>query len=227
MRSLIALLCSARWANRPSESGLKNSVRASKGARGPSGPGKGSSAALIPTIAAGEHTRSSAIRTAMAAPAECPTSAAGETSSVFRRSPTARATFGSVKSLLLRGVAVKPWPGKSRATTWWVRASSGVTSRQECVAAPVPCNRTSVGPSPMTCTCQRRPRTSMKRLASRLGQSRPCTFQSGARVIAVTGRLPAPQLQRRRCRRKATAHRRRPSRRRALLRRGVSGEMCQ
>ena len=84
---------------------------------------------------------------------------------------------GSVKPALVAGVAVKPWPGRSGITTVKRFASSGASSRKEWVEAPVPCSSSATGPCPMIWTCQRSPAASMKRLASRCGQSRPSRSQ--------------------------------------------------
>ena len=46
---------------------------------------------------------------------------------------------------LLGAIAVKPWPGRSGATTVKWRASSGARSRHECVDAPVPCRSSRAG----------------------------------------------------------------------------------
>ncbi|WP_370516123.1 hypothetical protein [Novosphingobium sp. Gsoil 351] len=59
-------------------------------------------------------------------------------------------------------------------------ASSGMTPRQLCVAAPVPWSRASAGPLPSVWTCQVRPPAATNRLASRCGQWRPSTSQRGA-----------------------------------------------
>ena len=86
------------------------------------------------------------------------------------------------------GAVVKPCPGRSGATTVKRRASSGSRPRQEWVAAPVPWTSSSTGPSPACWTCQRSPPAWTKRLAARLGQSRPSLSHCGRSLI---GRRPA------------------------------------
>ena len=117
--------------------GLTNSSRASVGnSRAPS-PGKGNSAAPSPTILAGAAMPSSAMRIAIAAPAEWPTTTCGAMSRLFSNPPTACAIAGIASPPGGRPV-VKPWPGRSGAITVNRSASSGRSARQLCVAAPVP-----------------------------------------------------------------------------------------
>ena len=81
----------------------------------------------------------------------------GAMPSAARRAAEPAAMPGSDRPSGSGGIEVKPWPGRSGATTVKCRASSGARSRQEWVAAPVPWTSRMAGPLPITCTCQRRP----------------------------------------------------------------------
>jgi len=50
------------------------------------------------------------------------------------------------------GVPEAPWPGRSGATTRWVRVSGEITRSQCAANSPGPCSRTTGGPSPPTST---------------------------------------------------------------------------
>ena len=152
----------------------------------PASPPKGSRAAFRPTMRCGSAWPSSAIRTATAAPAECPTSrSGGGVSSACSSAPSARAMPcrpSCGEPAPPGGMPVKAWPGRSTATTVAWRASSGARSRQLWVEAPVPCSsrqQPSAWPSPgQTCTCQCRPPACTKRLRSACGQPGPSRCQS-------------------------------------------------
>ena len=73
----------------------------------PAAPEKGRSAALKPTTPAGLMLPSSVIRSATAAPAECPATSTGLTASTCSRERRAPAMPGS-DMRLLAGVSVSP-----------------------------------------------------------------------------------------------------------------------
>lgn len=104
-------------ANRCGAIGLTNSARAIVGNSVAANPGKGSSAALNPMIAAGDALPSIASRAAIAAPAEWPMITCGVTCSVPSNVATAPAIPAIDRPPTGRPV-VKPCPGRSTATTW-------------------------------------------------------------------------------------------------------------
>ena len=81
------------------------------------------------------------MRTAIAAPAECPITSAGVMPTVAINAPRASAMPGSESwgdRVPPAGMSVNPWPGKSMVSTVKCLASKGARSRQEWVEAPVP-----------------------------------------------------------------------------------------
>jgi hypothetical protein len=156
----------------------------------------GESAALMPTMLAdGQRVAS---QSAIAPPAECPTIPNGSTCNSLTSVTSNSAIPGSV--MRLAGAAVvKPWPGRSGAITVKCWASTGATSRHECVAPPEPCNNSSAGPWPMICTCQDSPLDVTNWLAPAFGQRARSDSQVvfvvrefiTRRKIAVAGRRSA------------------------------------
>ena len=117
----------------------------------PASPPSGCSAPLMLMICccpASPATPSSAMRTAMAAPAEWPIKSAGRLSTTSSNWPIAWAMPGSDRSGELAppgGRSVNAWPGKSSDSTLKCGVSRGTRPRQECVDAPVPCSSSAVG----------------------------------------------------------------------------------
>ena len=150
-------------------------------------PAKGRKAPFRLTSARGAMRPSSVIFARMAAPAEWPTAKRGSTCN-GRSNPATRPPMPGKDMPAPAAFGVKPWPGRSGAITVKRAASSGSRSRHECVDAPVPCSSSSAGPSPIVCTCQRRPPASTNRLALRFGQSAPSRCQSRPAGIGVSAR---------------------------------------
>ena len=71
----------------------------------------------MPISACGATSPSRHIRAPIAAPAECPTTIFGAMSSLASSAPSARAIPGSDIVRAAAGIAVKPCPGKSTAST--------------------------------------------------------------------------------------------------------------
>ena len=72
---------------------------------------------------------------------------AGLTPSACQEAPRRRPPCRAATGPRAPASTVKPWPGRSGATTVKCRASSGARSRQEWVAAPVPCTSRTAGPA--------------------------------------------------------------------------------
>ena len=163
----------------------------------PGRPRKGSRAPFRLTSCRGAMRPSRHIRARMAAPAECPTATHGPHVERVEQPAQRRAPCRAATALAARGISVKPWPGRSGATTVNCSASSGARSRQEWVAAPVPWTSSSIGPLPHCWTCQFRPPAVTKRLASRFGQSAPSCSQAGCRaagpLLTAVGRRTEPR----------------------------------
>ena len=107
----------------------------------PASPPSGCKAPLILTICCGLVNPSSAIRTAMAAPAEWPTTSTGLAFNTISKLPIALAIPGSdICSIAASagGMLVKAWPGRSSDSTLKCGVSKGTNPRQVCVDAPVP-----------------------------------------------------------------------------------------
>ena len=187
----------ARHANNRGTRELAASTFAAGRKNWPARPCSGNSAALTPASTRSSSSLSMHMRASTAAPAEWPSAHSGRTpSDRCNRSSSCdsdAAMPGSDRSASA-GVPVNPWPGKSGAITVKCSASSGDSERHEWLAAPVPCSSRIVGRpgdgSPSTCTCQRSPPHSMKRLAARFGQSAPSVSQSSAARATVMGRGP-------------------------------------
>ncbi len=152
-------------------------------------PDSGSSAPFKLMISAGWSLPSRQARQRIAAPAECPTTSVGETPIALSSSTSPSTMPRSDKPMSSRGREVKPCPGRSGAMTRKNGVNRGKRSRKECVDAPVPCTSKQTGPDPASCTCQRSPAASTKRLYALLGQSAPSRSQSGARKLLT--RSPA------------------------------------
>ena len=137
----------------------------------------GASAALRPTSVVRDHVRAN--QSASAPPAEWPTIAVG-VSCIDRSSTVSDAAIPRSESCATVAHSVKPWPGKSGATTVQCAASRGAISRQVWVAAPDPCSNSTTGPVPSRWTCQRRPSASINWLALAFGQSSRTASHVGA-----------------------------------------------
>ena len=93
-------------------------------------PDNGRNAALRPTSARSVRRSSRAIRTRIAAPAECPTATTGRAPSTASNAPI-DAAMPSSESPCHGGVDVRAWPGRSGAMTRKSRASNGASARNE------------------------------------------------------------------------------------------------
>ena len=159
----------------------------------PARPPSGCNAPLMLRMRSGEALPSSAMRTAIATPAEWPTTRAGLAPSVSSSSPIALAMPGKdiCRELLPpSGMSVKAWPGRSSDSSLKCGASKGISPRQEWVDAPVPCSNNTVGApdsADSNCwTCQRKPAACTKRLCWRCGQRMPSRSQFNRGVMLVT-----------------------------------------
>ena len=140
--------CAARQEKSSGTKGALASSLASGEKNCPAQPSSGSKAPLTENRRSGASSPSSAMRQAMAAPAECPTTTEGTTSSACSTAatPCAMPTIEQrAATWCPSGMALKPWPGKSKASTDTCGRSKGMRPRQEWVEAPVPCSSSTVG----------------------------------------------------------------------------------